>query len=122
MQYLWPLQGGSLPSLQCGDSTALFILFMKVRRLRNKISTIDSSNTDQEIATAAKNREREHRVNVTFFLLFLALAGVSIPVGKIILDTLGVPQQSSLYSLAGILGWTVYHFLVIIDPLIIMRT
>ena len=95
---------------------------MKVRRLRNKISTIDSSNTDQEIATAAKNREREHRVNVTFFLLFLALAGVSIPVGKIILDTLGVPQQSSLYSLAGILGWTVYHFLVIIDPLIIMRT
>ena len=94
------------------------VLFIKVRSTRNKITTYD---TDQERAAAVKKRKREHRANITFFLLFLALLLVSIPFGKIILDVLGVPQQSTLYTLAGIMGWSAYHLLVIIDPLIIMR-
>ena len=57
---------------------------------------------------------------MTFLLLLLALAGVSIPLSKIILDVLGV-IQSSAYSLAGMIGWAVIHFLVIVDPIIIMR-
>ena len=91
------------------------VLFITVR---NKITTY---NSDQERAAAVKKRKREHRANITFFLLFLALLMVSIPFGKIILDVLGVPQQSTLYTLAGIMGWAAYHLLVIIDPLIIMR-
>jgi uncharacterized membrane protein len=95
-----------------------FILFIKVRMMRNKIT---DCNTDQEKAAAVMKQKREHRANVTFFLLFLALLGVSIPVGKIILDVLGVPEESALYTLAGTIGWAAYHLLVIIDPLIIIR-
>ena len=96
-------------------------LFFKARTLRNKVTTFVSGLTEQDKAAAVKRLERERRANVTFFLMFLALAGVSIPVGKIILDILGVPQQSSLYTLTGIIGWAIYHLLVIIDPIVMMR-
>ena len=97
-----------------------FILFFKTRRMRNKITTFVGQGTKEERVAAAKKLKRERRANVTFFLLFLALAGVSIPLGKIILDVLGVVQPSA-YSLAGMLGWAVIHLLIIIDPIVIMR-
>ena len=65
---------------------------------------------------------------MTFFHLFLALTGVSIPififfvlvVGNPIITTLNVVPPPA-YIIASIIGHAIYLLLTIVDPIVIMR-
>ena len=105
-----------------------FILFMKGRSLRNKIFILQQpdARSEDERAAAAQKQKQERRANITFFILFLALAGVSFPpfvffvVGRPIITALGVTPRPA-YTVAGVIGRTFYPLLTIIDPIVIMR-
>ena len=107
-----------------------FILFCKARSLRKKIVTVKMANEDPACeamkAAAAHVQGRERRANFTFFLLILALVGVSfLPflffvVGRPIISTLKVVPPPG-YTVAGILGRSTFPLLTIIDPIVIMR-
>ena len=99
------------------------ILFIKARKLRN--ITFDLNEPIARIA-AAQKLKRERRANITFFLLFIVLAGVSF--FPFVYSVLGRPIITSLmitppqgYTIAGVIGRAMYPLLTILDPLIIVR-
>ena len=106
-----------------------FIMFCKARQLRNKIRALQKSSAKCEAGmrdAVTESLRRERRANVTFFLLFLALTGVSIPpflffvVGRPIITTLNVVPPPA-YVIAGVIGRAMYPLLTIVDPIVIMR-
>ena len=106
-----------------------FIMFCKARQLRNKIRTLQKSSAKCEAGmrdAVTESLRRERRANVTFFLLFLTLTGVSIPpflffvVGNPIITTLNVVPPPA-YIIVGIIGRATYPLLTIVDPIVIMR-
>ena len=106
-----------------------FIMFCKARQLSNKIRALQKSSAKCEAGmkdVVTESLRRERRANVTFFLLFLALTGVSIPpflffvVGRPIITTLDVVPPPA-YTIAGIIGRATYPLLTIVDPIVIMR-
>ena len=104
------------------------ILFIKARQIRNKIFILHEpeSRSQEERAAATQKIKQERRANVTFFVLFLALAGVSfLPfiffvVGRPIITSLGIVPHPG-YTIAGVIGRSMYPLLTIIDPIVIMR-
>ena len=105
-----------------------FSLFIKARKLRNKIFILRESDESSEIerTAAAQKVKRERRANITFFLLFIVLVGVNFP--PFIFFVLGRPIITSLmitppqgYTIAGVIGRAMYPLLTIFDPLVIMR-
>ena len=106
-----------------------FSLFCKARRLRNKLvkqHQSTSNGKDSKATTTQKLTIRERRANVTFFLLFLALAGVSFPpflffvVGRPVITSLNIVPHPA-YTIAGVIGRAFYPLLTIMDPIVIMR-
>ena len=106
-----------------------FIMFCKARQLRSKIRTLQKSSANCEAGmkdAVTESFRRERRANVTFFLLFLSLTGVSIPpflffvVGNPIITALNVVPPPA-YIIAGIIGRAMYPLLTIVDPIVIMR-
>lgn len=106
-----------------------FIMFCKAKQLRKKAQMLQKSSAYSEAGVkdiVSESLKRERRANVTFFLLFLALTGVSIPpfiffvVGNPIVTTLDVVPPPA-YIIAGIVGRATYPLLTIIDPIVIMR-
>ena len=106
-----------------------FMMFCKARQLRNKTRTLQQSSAKceagmKDAATQALSRER--RANVTFFLLFLALTGVSIlpflffVVGRPVITTLDVVPPPA-YIIMSIIGRAMYPLLTVVDPIVIMR-
>lgn len=101
------------------------MLYCKARKLRNRIE--DSSLQNSE---ARLERERqERRANMTFFLLFVALIGVSFPASffnqamnlQQILTTILNASSGIIFQLLTVLAQTLHSVLVIIDPIVILR-
>lgn len=106
-----------------------FIMFCKARQLRNKIRTLQKSSANCEAGmrdAVTESLRRDRRANMTFFLLFLSLTGVSIPpflffvVGNPIITALNVVPPPA-YIIVGIIGRATYPLLTIVDPIVIMR-
>ena len=105
-----------------------FSLFCKARSVRRKIvkQQQTNSNCEGEQGSALHKQRRERRANITFFLLFLALAGVSfLPfvffvVGRPIITSLNIIPHPA-YTITGVFGRALYPLLTIIDPIVIMR-
>ena len=104
-------------------------MFCKARQLRNKIRILQKSSAKCEAGmrdAVTESLKRERRANITFFLLFFALTGVSIPpfiffvVGNPIITTLNVVPPPA-YIIVGIIGRATYPLLTIVDPIVIMR-
>ena len=100
-------------------------LFYKARKLRNKVDyQPDVSSADERTATARKLKQ-ERRANVTFFLLYLALIGVSLPsvitlfIGRALVT--GGTTLPMVYNVVEILAGSSFPLLTFIDPLVIMR-
>lgn len=105
-----------------------FTLFIKARKLRNKVFILrepDISSEDERTAAAQKVKQ-ERRANITFFLLFLVVCGVTVlpfvffVVGRPIITTLMITPPYA-YTIAGVLGRALYPLLTVFDPLVIMR-
>ena len=105
------------------------VLFCKARKLRNLKVTIVQQldvSAEEERAATARKLKRERRANVTFFLLYLSLIGVSLPpvvfliIGRAIIffSSKAVPTT---YSVVEILAGSSFSLLMIIDPIVIMR-
>jgi hypothetical protein len=75
----------------------------------------------------AQRLKREQKANTTFFLLFLALIGVSIPptafvlIGRIIIIIIGGTALPTAYTVAEVLVGPTTSLLIIVDPIVIMR-
>ena len=105
------------------------ILFHKARKLRNRVAAapLPEANCDAEDrAETARKLKQERKANFTFFLLFLALIGVSIPptafvlVGRIIIIISGTSVPTA-YTVAELLVGSTISLLTIVDPIVIMR-
>ena len=106
------------------------ILFHKARKLRNRVAVAnpsDAANETEERAATARKMKQERKANVTFFLLFLALIGVSIPptafvlVGRVLIILIGGTGFPTVYTVAEILVGSTISLLIIVDPIVIMR-
>ena len=69
---------------------------------------------------------QEQRANITFFLLYLALIGVSLPPAILLLIgwalvSVGVVILPSSYRAVEILAGSSFSTLIFIDPIVIMR-
>ena len=104
-------------------------LFRKARKLRNRVAVATPSETatsETEREEMARRMKHERRANITFFLLFLALIGVSIPpsifvlIGRIIVIISGTALPTA-YTVAEVLVGPTISLLIIIDPIVIMR-
>ena len=107
-----------------------FSLFVKARKLQNKIFILRESDETSEIkrTAAAQKVKRERRANITFFLLFIVLVGVNFfpfvffVLGRPIITSLMItPPQG--YTIAGVIGRAMYPLfnLLLFYPLVIMR-
>ena len=105
------------------------ILFHKARKLRNRVAAapLSEANCDaKDRAETARKLKQERKANFTFFLLFLALIGVSIPptafvlVGRIIIIISGTSVPTA-YTVAELLVGSTISLLTIVDPIVIMR-
>ena len=106
------------------------ILFRKARKLRNRVSvapTSEATSGVEERAESAKKLKQERKANTTFFLLFLALIGVSIPpttfvlIARIISIIIGGTALPTAYIVIEILVGSTISLLIIVDPIVIMR-
>jgi hypothetical protein len=101
------------------------MLYCKARKLRNRIQ--DSSL--QNSAAKVERERQERRANMTFFLLFVALAGVSFP-ATLFNQAMNLQQISATirnvsmniyFQLVTVVAQTLHSALVIIDPVVILR-
>ena len=85
-----------------------------------------SDNSTDSIVVVERRRKKEERATVTFLILFIALVGVSFPstfffvIGQSAFSAFGIrpPEEFVIFS---IIFRTLFNFLVIIDPIAIMR-
>ena len=101
------------------------LLFCKARKLRNKVAIVNISVEEERAATAQKLK-RDRRANVTFFLFYLALIGVSLPPVILLLIgwaivTIGGVALPTAYSVLEVLAGSSFSVLIIVDPIVIMR-
>lgn len=104
------------------------LLFRKARKLRNRIVVVSPFEAAaEEREEMAQRLKRERKANTTFFLLFLALIGVSIPptafvlIGRVIIIIIGGTALPTAYTVAEVLVGPTISLLIIIDPIVIMR-
>lgn len=104
-----------------------FILFCKAKKIRNQVGIAPQPGllTEEERSAIIQISKRERKANVTFFLLFLALIGITLPpvtisfIGRVII---GEANRPTAYTVVEILaGSLMFPLLTIIDPLVIMR-
>lgn len=103
-------------------------LFCKAKMLRNKVAIAHQpsiSAQEERVATAQKFK-REQKANVTFFLLYLALIGVSLPPAILLLTswavvTIGGVALPTYYRVFEILAGSSFSVLIFVDPIVIMR-
>ena len=106
------------------------ILFRKARKLQNRVAIAPPSEATgdaEDRAETARKFKQEQKANFTFFLLFLALIGVSIPptafvfVGRVIIIIVGGASLPTAYTVAELLVGSTISVLFIVDPIVIMR-
>lgn len=84
------------------------------------------ASAEEERAVTTQRLKRERRTNVTFFLLYLSLIGVTLPpailllIGWAIVSIGGVALPSA-YSVLEILASPSFPVLIFVDPIVIMR-
>ena len=119
-----------ITSSNVGTFIALLLylaLLCKARKLRNKITLLQSNESSEDKAAAKEKHKRERRANTTFLILFAALVGVSFPsylfftFGNIALNALNVRPAPPAYTIVAILSRSLFPLLVIMDPIVIMR-
>ncbi len=127
LTYTWTVL--TLTNICSVVSLAMYLfLFCKAKKLRNKVAIPyqPNSSAEEERAATAQNLKRERRANATFFLLYLALIGVSLPpailllIGWTLVSIGGVTLPSS-YRAVEILAGSSFSMLIFIDPIVIMR-
>ena len=100
-------------------------LYIKAKKLQNRI--VDSSLQDSEAQLERGRQER--RANTTFFLLFVALIGVSFP-ALFFNQAMNLQQISTtilkismdiIFQFLTVIAQTLHSVLVIIDPVVILR-
>ena len=106
------------------------LLIRKARKIRNRVAVASppeaAISKAIERAEMAQRLKRERRANITFFLLFLALIGLSIPptafvlIGRIIV-IISRTALPTAYTVAEVLVGPAISLLIIIDPIVIMR-
>lgn len=104
------------------------ILYCKARQLRNRVDVTPHSQQDGSVARAERQRQ-ERKANVTFFLLFLSLLGISFPnflfyefsqLGHTSIGDYSADAEPNFHVVIAI-SRTLYTLLLIIDPLVIIR-
>ena len=119
--------------LQLSNAVALLlylILYCKARKFRNRVNIApqieDSSNSNPR----AERQKQERRANVTFFLLFLALLGVSFPhflffefsrLAHTIVNVDTLELGNTNIQIVVVICRTLYTLLIVVDPLVILR-
>ena len=103
-------------------------LFCKAKKLRNKVATPyqPDSSAEEERAATARKLKQEQRANVTFFLLYLALIGVSLHPAIFLLIgwalvAVGDAILPSSYRAVEILAGSSFSTLIFVNPIVIMR-
>ena len=104
-------------------------LFCKARQLSKRIIAevplphMGAILSEEEKAAAEQRHKREKRANSTFFLLFLSLIGVSLPIVIVVPLTraIGGADASMPYRVADVLAVMTLPLLFIIDPAVMMR-
>ena len=101
------------------------MLYFKARKLQNRIK--DSSL--QNLEARLERQRQEDRANLTFFLLFVALIGVSFP-ATFFNQAMNLQQVSTtilnvskgvVFQFLTVVAQTLHSLLVIIDPVVILR-
>ena len=104
-------------------------LFRKARKLRNRVAVAtpsEAATSETEREEMARRMKHERKANITFFLLFLALIGVSIPpsvfvlIGRIFVIISGKALPTA-YTVTEVLVGPTISLLILIDPIVIMR-
>ena len=105
------------------------VMYCKARKLRNRVA--DISQFQQSTDARAERQGQECRANVTFFLLFLALIGVSFPsffftqVSNLLQISPTVraihANIGSSFQVFAVITRTLNTLLVIMDPIVIIR-
>ena len=100
-------------------------MYCKARKLRNRVEDISLQSSEARL-----ERERqERRANITFFLLFVALIGVSFP-ASLANQAMNLQQISEAirnisldftFQFLTVVTQTLHSVLVIIDPIVILR-
>ena len=103
-------------------------LFCKAKKLRNRVAIAHHPDVsaEEERAVTAQRLKRERRANVTFFLLYLSLIGVTLPTAILLLVgwaivSIGGVALPSAYSILEILASSSFPVLIFVDPIVIMR-
>ena len=103
------------------------ILYCKARQLRNRVDITPHSQQDG-LAARAERQRQERKANVTFFLLFLSLLGISFPnslfyefrqLGHTSIGDYNDDNEHFHVVIA--ISRTLYTLLLIVDPLVIIR-
>ena len=103
-----------------------FALFYKARKLRKKVFHQPDSSSVEATTVAAQKLKQGQRANATFFLLYLALIGVTLPpvivllIGRAIVFVSGRALPTA-YNVVEILAGSSFPLLTFIDPLVIIR-
>lgn len=104
------------------------ILYCKARQLRNRVDVIPHTQQDGTDLRAERQRQ-ERKANVTFFLLFLSLLGISLPnsvffeLRRLGHTSIGHDNADSdpHFSAVIVISRTLYTLLLVVDPLVIIR-
>ena len=119
--------------LQLSNFVALllyFILYCKARRIRNRINIAPQPQDSTESDRRTERQKQERRANITFFLLFLALLGVSFPhflffefsrLGHTTVNVDTIDLSKTNIQIVVVICRTLYTLLVVVDPLVILR-
>ena len=102
-------------------------LYCKAKKLRNRVDNVSQFQHDMD--ARAERQKQERRANVTFFLLFLALLGVSFPsfffyeTSQLLHTSISVDTMSLSpnFQVVIVISRTLYTLLVIVDPMVIIR-
>jgi hypothetical protein len=102
-------------------------LFCKAKKLRNQVcvALLPDVNTEEERSATTWISKRDRKANVTFFLLFLALIGITLPpviisfIGRIISNRTHLPTAYAVVEILA--GSLMFPLLTVIDPLVITR-
>ena len=102
-------------------------LLCKAKKLRNKVTVLQSNGTIEERKIEKRNKKREQRANTTFLILFIALVGVTFPayivltLGNVALNALNIRPQPAGFTIASIFLASLYVLIFVMDPIVIMR-
>ena len=116
--------------INIGSFIALLLysaLLCRAKKLKNKIVLSQSSENEEDRAIARRNRKREKSANVTFFIMLIAIVGVTLPpyilfnLNTVLLSALGLNPPPPAFTIIMIAFGNLYSLIFIMDPIVIMR-